>query len=196
MPARAGGTSGRRRGLAALLGAVWAAATLADGGADSAPITDVQLDDLLESASRSEQAATRRYAEADLAPYFSSGANARARVLFYRGRLHEARALLRGDEPPVRYLRALAALDSDPSAAASELRALAADYPALRDHCLFLVAFASGLRATELAEAGSLLSRSRLLTLTGAGGIGSVAFDRRTALVVPERDAHSPIEQR
>ncbi|HEX9052001.1 MAG TPA: lytic transglycosylase domain-containing protein [Anaeromyxobacter sp.] len=138
MSARAGGKRGRRwRAFAALAMASWAAAGLSQEGAEPVPITEGQLDELLESPPGAEHAATRRYAEADLEPYFRSGPNAAAKALFDRGRRARARALLRGDEPPVRYLRALAALDSDPAAAAAELRALAGDYPALRDHCLF-----------------------------------------------------------
>ncbi|HEX9241897.1 MAG TPA: transglycosylase SLT domain-containing protein [Anaeromyxobacter sp.] len=134
-------------------GVLWAAAVLAEGGAVPSPITDAKLDELLESTSRPEQAATRRYDEADLAPYCASGANAQAKALFDRGRFARSRALLRGDEPPVRYLRALAALQTDPALAASELRGLAADYPALRDHCLFQAA--SALERTRKRRAAA-----------------------------------------
>jgi soluble lytic murein transglycosylase len=143
MAARAGCTSRpQRRWLAALIGATWAAAAFPEGAADEAPVPESRLEDLLESASGSQQAVTRRYAEVDFAPYFGSGALAEAKAVFDRRHYAQARAMLRGEEPPVRYLRALAALHANPVAAASELRALAADYPQMRDHCLFHAAHA------------------------------------------------------
>ncbi len=143
MAARAGYTSRPRgRWLAALVGATWATAAFSEGAADDAPVPESRLEDLLESASRSQQAVTHRYTEADFAPYFGSGTLVEAKALFDRRRCARARAMLRGEEPPVRYLRALAALRTDPAAAASELRALAGDYPQMRDHCLFHAAHA------------------------------------------------------
>ncbi len=140
MAARTGRTSrSRGRWLAALAAATWAAAALADDPAEVAPVPESQLDELIDGASGARQA-TRRYAEADLAPYFGSGALAEAKALYDRRRYARAREALRGDEPPVRYLRALAALHVEPAKAALELRALASDYPAMRDHCLFQAA--------------------------------------------------------
>jgi soluble lytic murein transglycosylase len=124
------------RWLAALLCAAGASAAAAEGPADEGPIAEKRLEDLLESGSGAPQA-TRRYAEGDLAPYFVSGPLAEAKAQFDRGRLARARAMLRGDEPPVRFLRALAAAQRDPAAEAAELQALAGDYPPMRDHCLF-----------------------------------------------------------
>ncbi len=126
----------RGRWVSALVVAAWAAAALSEEPADDAPIRESQLEDLIDGGSAPQQA-TRSYGEADLAPYFGSGALAEAKALFDRRRYARARAALRGEERPVRYLRALAALQTDPASAVNELRALAADYPALRDHCLF-----------------------------------------------------------
>ncbi|WP_242361047.1 transglycosylase SLT domain-containing protein [Anaeromyxobacter sp. SG17] len=117
--------------------AMWAAAASAQEAEGDAPVAESQLEDLLESTSRSQPSPTHRYTDADLAPYFGSGELAEAKALFDRGRHARARAMLRGEQPPVRYLRALAALADDPAAAAAELRALADDYPRMRDHCLF-----------------------------------------------------------
>ncbi len=155
MTARAGWTPRFRGGrLAALLGAAWATAALAAGPAEEPPIEESRIDDLLESASGARPAVTRRYTEAELAPYFDSGALAAAKALFDRRRYARARAMLRGDDPPVRYLRALAALQTDPAAAAVELRALSNDYPPMRDHCLFHAARAlEGLRKRRAAAA-------------------------------------------
>jgi soluble lytic murein transglycosylase len=138
---RAGATRRRRsarppRWLAALVCAARASVASAEGTADEAPVTESGLEDLLESGSGSAQR-TRRYEEADLAPYFAAGPLAAAKASFDRGRHARARALLAGDAPPVRYLRALAAVRADPATAAAELRALADDYPPMRDHCLF-----------------------------------------------------------
>jgi soluble lytic murein transglycosylase len=125
-----------RRWLAALVCAARASVAFAEGTADEAPVAESRLEDLLESGSDAPQR-TRPYAEADLAPYFAAGPLAAAKASFDRGRHLRARALLAGDAPPVRYLRALAAVRADPAAAAAELRALADDYPPMRDHCLF-----------------------------------------------------------
>ncbi len=132
----------RGRWLAALVGASWATAALSQGAAEQAPIAESRFEDLLEGPSRPDRAVTRRYGEADFAPYFASGATAEAKALFDRGRYARARAMLRGAEPPVRYLRALAGLHTDPATAAEELKALAGDYPAMRDRCLFNAAHA------------------------------------------------------
>lgn len=126
----------RRRWLAALAVAACAAQALAEEPADDAAIPESQLEELIEGGSRPRQT-TRSYGEADLSPYFGEGALAEAKALFDRGRYARARAALRGDERPVRYLRALAALDAEPSTAVRELMALADDWPAMRDHCLF-----------------------------------------------------------
>lgn len=143
MPARAGYRSRTRgRWLAALVGASWAAAALSQGGTEETPIAESRFEDALEGTSGSGRAVTRRYGENDFAPYFASGPAAEAKALFDRGRYARARAKLRGEEPPVRYLRALAGLHTDPAAAAEELRALAGGYPAMRDHCLFHAAHA------------------------------------------------------
>lgn len=125
------------RWLAVLVGAMWATAAPAQEAEGDAPVAASQLEDLLESASRSQQGVTRRYTEGDFAPYFGSGELAEGKALFDRGRHARARARLRGEQPPVRYLRALSALRDAPATAVLELRALADDYPRMRDHCLF-----------------------------------------------------------
>jgi soluble lytic murein transglycosylase len=155
----------RGRWLAALVGAMWAAAASAQEADGDPPIAESQLEDLLESTSRSDQAVTRRYTDAGLAPYFGSGDLAKAKAHFDRRRYARARAMLRGEQPPVRYLRALAALHTDPATAAVELRALAGDYPSMRDHCLFHSARAlERLRKRRAAAAayGEVSPRSTL----------------------------------
>ena len=140
--------------VAAIIGAIWATAGVAQEADGDAPIAESQLEDLLESTSRSQQGVTRAYTEGDFAPYFASGALAEAKGLFDRRRYARARATLRGEEPPVRFLRALAALHTDPAVAALELRALAGDYPRMRDHCLFEAASALERLHKRRAAAG------------------------------------------
>lgn len=76
---------------------------------------------------------------AELAPYFADAPLAEAKAAFDAGKYTQARAML--DEvaptPPVRFLRALAALRAhDDAFAGPELESLAADYPSLKDRCL------------------------------------------------------------
>jgi soluble lytic murein transglycosylase len=81
----------------------------------------------------------RAYGLEDLSPYFAEGRRKEAKEAFDRGLYVRARALLHleGDAPPVRYLRALSAVRAgDDARAAEEMKALAEDYPALRDRCL------------------------------------------------------------
>ena len=148
----------------ALVCAARAAVASAEGTADEAPVTESRLEDLLESGSDVPQQ-TRRYAETDLAPYFAAGPLAAAKASFDRGNHARARALLVGDAPPVRYLRAVAAVRPDPATAAAELRALADDYPPMRDHCLFQAgrAFERVRKRRAAAEAyGEVSARSTL----------------------------------
>lgn len=126
----------RFRWLVALGSAAWASLALAEGTSDEPALPESRLEDLLEAGPSAPQA-TRRYVEADLAPYFATPELAAAKALLERGRHARARALLRGDALPVRYLRALAGLETEPATAAAELRVLAGDWPAMRDHCLF-----------------------------------------------------------
>ena len=80
-----------------------------------------------------------KYDVDSVAPYFASGVLAEAKAAFDKGQYAAARKKLQdaGDEPPVRYLRALAAVRSEDHAnAAKEMAALADDYPAMRDRCL------------------------------------------------------------
>ncbi|MBN8471463.1 transglycosylase SLT domain-containing protein [Corallococcus exiguus] len=81
----------------------------------------------------------RRYGLEDLTPYFADGKKRDAKDAFDKGQYTKARALLEGegDSPPVRYLRALSAVRAgDDKSAATEMAALANDYPALKDRCL------------------------------------------------------------
>jgi soluble lytic murein transglycosylase len=81
----------------------------------------------------------RRFTEAELTPYFATGRLADAKAAFDRGHYARVRTLLstEGSAPPVRYLRALAAVRAeDHAAAAEEMAALARVYPALADRCL------------------------------------------------------------
>lgn len=141
------------RWLAALVGAMCATAAAAQEADGDAPVAESQLEELLESIPR-QQSVTRRYTDADFAPYFGSGALAEAKALFDRRRYARARAMLRGAQPPVRYLRALAALHIDPATGALELRALGGDYPQMRDHCLFHAARALERLGKRRAAAG------------------------------------------
>jgi len=87
----------------------------------------------------------RRYDASDLAPYFSKGEAAQARVEFDKGHFAAALKLLadQGNSRPVRYLRALSALKAESwELAAGEMSALAKEYPVLRDRCLFHAAAA------------------------------------------------------
>ncbi len=112
----------------------------------------------------------RRYDAADVAPYFATGKLAEARTEFERGRFARARTLLAGagSAPPVRYLRALSALRAeDFQAAATEMTALAADYPALSDRCAVHAAIALE-ELSRFKEAAALYAKvpqgSRLAT--------------------------------
>ena len=110
----------------------------------------------------------RSYDLGDLAPYFASGALQQAKDAFDKGFYTRARELLgaQGDSLPVRYLRALSAVrGGDMPRAAEEMRALARDYPALRDRCLTHagVALESLGRHAEAADVfGQVPDTSRL----------------------------------
>lgn len=81
----------------------------------------------------------RKYEAADLSSYFSDGVLAEAKASFDRGHYAVTREKLKdaGDAPPVRYLRALAAVRGELHAeAAEEMASLADAYPAMRDRCL------------------------------------------------------------
>ncbi|MBU8897390.1 transglycosylase [Corallococcus sp. H22C18031201] len=103
----------------------------------------------------------RRYALEDLSPYFGTGKKKEARDAFDRGFYAKARALLEGEgnSVPVRYLRALSAVRAgDDKAAATEMTALAADYPALKDRCLTHAGVALESQG-RYADAAALLSQ-------------------------------------
>jgi soluble lytic murein transglycosylase len=81
----------------------------------------------------------KAYGLAELAPYFAEGKKKEAKAAFDRGFYLKARELLQneGNDPPVRYLRALSAVRAgDEVRAAQEMAELAEYYPALRDRCL------------------------------------------------------------
>jgi soluble lytic murein transglycosylase len=89
--------------------------------------------------------ARHAFSEEDLAGYFTSGVRAKAKAAFDRRQYALARELLEDEEDvlPVRYLRALSALQGGQlAAAADEFSALAEDSPALHDYCLFHAATA------------------------------------------------------
>jgi soluble lytic murein transglycosylase len=161
----------RGRRLAALVAASWAAGVLAQA-ADPAPVAESRFDDMLEGTSRSERPVSRRYVEADFAPYFATGALAEAKALFDRRRYARARAMLRGEEPPVRFLRAVAGLRTVPAAAAEELGALARDYPVMRDHCLFHAAQALERLHKRRAAAAAYAEVSPTSSLYAAARLG------------------------
>ncbi len=74
-----------------------------------------------------------------ISPYFASGVLLEAKAAFDRGQYQAAREKLKdaGDELPVRYLRALAAVRAeDHQNASKEMSALTDAYPAMRDRCL------------------------------------------------------------
>ncbi|MFO0596029.1 MAG: transglycosylase SLT domain-containing protein [Myxococcaceae bacterium] len=76
---------------------------------------------------------------ADLAPYFSQGKLAEAKAAFDQGQYSKAVTLLDGqaDTPPIRFLRALAAMRAaDWAFASKEFEALAGTWSPLRDRCL------------------------------------------------------------
>jgi soluble lytic murein transglycosylase len=101
-------------------------------------VAEQQLEDLLEAGEGPTTRGSRRYAEQDFAPYFPSGPLADAKRAFDLRQYRRARALFQGESAPVRYLRALSAFHAgDTSAAALEFSSLSAEYPAMRDHCLY-----------------------------------------------------------
>ncbi len=96
-----------------------------------------------------------------VAPYFARGVLAEAKAAFDKGWYAVVREKLKdaGDEAPVRYLRALAAVRADDHAnAAKEMAALADDYPAMRDRCLTHAGTAF-LALKEYGKAASLLEQ-------------------------------------
>ncbi|MCP3099213.1 transglycosylase SLT domain-containing protein [Myxococcus sp. K15C18031901] len=146
---------------AGLLGApaTWAQAPEAEEDPGEV-LSEEQLEQLLDTPTEQPtgaELAAEAFGPEQLAPYFAEGSLARARAEFTRGRYKRARALLAEAPatPPVRFLRAYAALlGRDSVAAAEEFTALAPDYAALRDHCLLRAAQAhEALRQWELAEA-------------------------------------------
>ncbi len=175
---RTGSTVRRARWALALLGAAWAAAASPEGTVDEVSVPESRLEQLLDGGS-AVQPPTRSYTEADFAPYFASGTLAEAKAHFDRRRYARARRMLSGTEPPVRFLRALAALEHEPANGATELLALAADYPQMRDHCLF--------------NAGRALERLRKRS-AAAAAYGEVS--PRSALYAEARLARSRVLER
>ena len=100
----------------------------------------------------------RKIDRKDLEPYFADGKRGQAKAAFDAGRWADVRTLLEGegDELPVRYLRALSqARLNDNGAAAVELEALAAQWPAMRDRCLVQAgwAYEEGVLAARESDA-------------------------------------------
>ncbi|MCE9668695.1 transglycosylase SLT domain-containing protein [Myxococcus stipitatus] len=123
-------------------------------------LSEEQLEQLLDTPTEQPSGAelsAEVFGPEQLAPYFAEGSLAVARAEFKRGRYKRARALLAAESPtpPVRFLRAYAALlGRDFAAAAEEFTALAPDYGPLKDHCLLRAAQAhESLRQWEAAEA-------------------------------------------
>lgn len=134
-----------RARLFAVCAVAWAGPAGAEGPPEptdeGAAVSAGELEELLESSGAPAASQSRAYGPADFEPYFASGELLRAKSLFDRKRHRQARAILEreGDTPPVRLLRALAALrGGDPATAERELSELAEDYPALKDHCLLM----------------------------------------------------------
>jgi soluble lytic murein transglycosylase len=106
-------------------------------------LAEEHLEALLEDQDKGAAAASRPYVEEDFAPYFSSAPLAEAKRAFDRRQYRKARALFEGDGLPVRYLRALSAFKAkDHASSASEFAALADEYPAMRDQCLYFAGLA------------------------------------------------------
>ncbi|HEY3447932.1 MAG TPA: transglycosylase SLT domain-containing protein [Myxococcales bacterium] len=129
------------------------------------PATPVRATLFREPASAAAKALT----EADLATSLDRAPAAKARALFEAGRFSDALAALPEEEaksPPERFLRNLAMLRAGRAAeAAPAFIALADQYPALADRCLFHAGqayeragdFASAMGAFDAVEEGSLL---------------------------------------
>ncbi|HEX8538103.1 MAG TPA: transglycosylase SLT domain-containing protein, partial [Cystobacter sp.] len=121
----------------------------------------------------------RAYGLGDLAPYFAQGTLQQAKAAFDLGQYTRTRELLEkeGNAPPVRYLRALSAVRAgDHARAAEEMRALSADYPALRDRCLTHagVALEALGRFPEAAEMLAQVPESSRLYADARLGLGRV----------------------
>ncbi len=111
-------------------------------------LSEEQLEALLDSpvAQPSGELTEVMFGPEQLTSYFAEGTLARARAEYERGRYTRARKLLEQEEQtlPVRFLKAQSALNArDFATAADEFGALAAEYGALRDHCLVRAAHAS-----------------------------------------------------
>src|SRR5215813_1404402 len=142
--------------------------------AESAPVSEIEgLNAIANPAFPSipvlaEPSKGRPFSASDLDSYFASGRARESKVEFDRGHFGVARTLLlnEGSELPVRYLRALSALRAeDYQPAALEMSALAADYLAVRDRCLFYAGSAyEQLRQWDAAAAhfGRVEAESRL----------------------------------
>lgn len=181
---------------------------------DSAPaeksedaLSEDQLDALLssEDPDASNSSAVRLFGPDDLTRYFDEELRAAKRAFDTR-RYRTARALLEKapQNPPVRYLAGVAALRAGQNdTAARELTALAADYPALRDHCLFQAGKANvslkrwrpAVAAFEQVQPGSplfaeaRLSLARILRLLNEVDDAIAALEPVRALPATRRHA-------
>lgn len=165
---------------------------------------DAAAEERLEAeAPATEAAVTEAALSAEaLTPHFADGVLAKARRALSAGAPLSARALLApvSPTPPVRYLRALAALrGADFAAAAQEFEALAPDYPALRDLCLVQAGWAferlrdwrSALRVFDAVSEGSRLRADA--RLGAARALGALErFDEADVVLSPLLDLPPP----
>jgi soluble lytic murein transglycosylase len=178
---------------AALGGGLQAVPALADGPS----LAELQLDQALEGGTQANRHWLVR-AE-DLAPYFDTPALKAAKQHFDQGRFRRARQLLanQGNDPPVKFLAALAAYNQgDLASAAAELSALAATYPALADQCELYAGKASerlGKRADALAHYSKVRDGSSAFA-DARFGMGRVLFKRGD--LEGAIDALSPLRER
>ncbi len=83
----------------------------------------------------------RKIERKDLEPYFGAGKRADAKAAYDARKWADVKTLLKdeGEEPPVRWLRAMASAQlGDHAVAAAELEAIAAKWPGFKDRCLVL----------------------------------------------------------
>lgn len=107
--------------------------------AEPETVDEARLDELLEAPQGVTAGIPTELRPEDLESHFAREELARAKMLFDRKRHGEARALLLelGESLPVRYLRGLSALRGGKVLlGVTELEALAADYPLMRDYLL------------------------------------------------------------
>ncbi|HEY3445775.1 MAG TPA: transglycosylase SLT domain-containing protein [Myxococcales bacterium] len=143
----------------------------------------------------------------DLRPHFAEGARARARQAYAEGRFGEAQALLtdQGDDPPVRYLRALCELGAGHAEQAAEaLARLAPNYLPMRDrlHLQSAAAFEQASRWKAAADQYGRVEPSSLVfaearlgqarTLRRQGQLPAAIEALAPLLAMPEPEGDAP----